>query len=83
MKKFYGHLFRQNVNKNIEVNKLIKVDGYKAFRGTMRINTVSQQSFDIYGDWLYKPEAGCWYNKMSSYPERICEIVKDETDFGD
>ena len=49
----------------------------------MRINIMSQQSYDIYGDWLYKPEAGCWYNEVSSYPERICEIVKDETDFGD
>ena len=67
---------------------MIKVDGYKAFRGTMRINVmfpsgVITQSFDIYGDWLYKPEAECWYNKSSSYPKEICEIVKDETDFGD
>lgn len=63
---------------------MIKVDGYKAFRGKMRINITSpscdvKQYLDIYGDWLYKPEAGCWYNKVSSYPENICEIIDDET----
>lgn len=70
---------------------MISVDGYKAFRGTMKIKATipngaggfDKKSFGIYGDWLYKPETKCWYNKTSSYPETICEIAKDETDFGD
>ena len=77
---------------------MIKVDGYKAFRGTMKISAIhidtktmtrTTAPFEVYGDWLYKPEAECWYarevNKTyaGSYPAEICEIIKDETDFGD
>ena len=34
---------------------MIKVEGYKSFRGIMRIvpNTVLMQPFEIAGDWLY------------------------------
>lgn len=76
---------------------MIKVDGYKAFRGTMKINakTPSPQGgyelnpFNLYGDWLFKPEAECWYGKVEgrvgvgSYPMEICEVLNDETNFGD
>jgi hypothetical protein len=33
-------------------------------------------SFELEGDWLYKPEHGCWYRKGSSFSEEICEIVR-------
>ena len=61
---------------------MIKVEGYKAFKGTMKITpkTVLMQPFEIKGDWLYKPEYDCWYNGGSSYPARICEVVEDFTE---
>ena len=77
---------------------MINVDGYKAFRGTMKINAISidfstktktSAPFEVYGDWLFKPEAECWYvrkeNKSyaTSYPVEICEVINDETNFGD
>ena len=38
-------------------DKIISVEGYKAFRGTMKIRpkTASVPSFELSGDWLYKP----------------------------
>lgn len=58
---------------------MIKVQGYKAFHGTMKITPVvaSISPFLIECDWLYKPEAGCWYGKGSSYPEEICEVIEE------
>lgn len=60
---------------------MIKVEGYKAFRGTMRITpaNINLQSITIHGDWLYKPEYDCWYCKGSSYPASICHVEIDET----
>jgi hypothetical protein len=57
---------------------MINVEGYKAFKGIMRIvpKTVLMQPFEIEGDWLYKPEYDCWYCCGSSYPASICEIVE-------
>lgn len=60
---------------------MIQVEGYMAFRGMMRV-TPKNQKFtprDIYGDWLYKPEYGCWYGSGKSFMAEICEIVTDET----
>lgn len=69
---------------------MISVDGYKAFRGTMKINALTavadgfvKNSFTKHGDWLYKPECKCWYSGMYSYPECICEILEDETKTGE
>ena len=61
---------------------MIKVEGYKAFRGVMRIvpKTILMQPFEIKGDWLYKPEYDCWYNGGSSYPASICEVVENLTE---
>lgn len=61
---------------------MIKVEGYKAFRGTMRIVPISAKfkPFELRADWLYKPDTGCWYGKGSSFMEDICEIVEDETE---
>ena len=59
-------------------DKVISVEGYKAFRGTMKIQpkTAAVPAFELSGDWLYKPETGCWYGKGSSFPEDICTIVE-------
>ena len=69
---------------------MIEVEGYKAFHGTMKINaihidfkTMTKEAapFEVSGDFLYKPDTDCWYNKATSYPASICEVVKDETIF--
>ena len=59
-------------------DKVISVEGYKAFRGTMKIRpkTASVPSFELSGDWLYKPETDCWYGKGSSFAADICTIVE-------
>lgn len=58
---------------------MIKVEGYKAFKGTMRITPKSNvvEPFELTGSWLFKPDMKCWYGKGSSFPEEICEIVED------
>lgn len=60
---------------------MIKVEGYKAFRGTMQITPVNKlfPLMDVHGDWLYNPDTGCWYGRGSSYSADICEVVEDET----
>jgi hypothetical protein len=60
---------------------MIRVEGYLAFRGVMRIvpNTDKVAPFELEGDWLYKPETGCWYGCGRSFSASICEIV-DETE---
>lgn len=61
---------------------MIKVEGYKAFKGTMKItpNTVLVAPFEVKGDFLYKPEYDCWYDGSSSYPASICEVIEDLTE---
>ena len=58
---------------------MIKVEGYKAFNGIMRIVPKNTQMlpFELLGDWLYKPDTKCWYGKGQSFPEEICEIIKE------
>ena len=58
---------------------MIKVDGYKAFRGVMKITPKCEgvPPFELEGDWLFKPEFKCWYGKGQSFPEEICEIIKE------
>lgn len=60
------------------MGKIICVEGYKAFTGVMKITpkTAKVPPFELEGDWLYKPEHGCWYGKGSSFSEEICEIVR-------
>ncbi len=60
---------------------MIKVEGYKAFRGIMKIvpKRLGFEPFEIEGDWLYKPETDCWYDGSSSYPASICEVADDYT----
>ncbi|MBQ6945389.1 MAG: hypothetical protein IJN43_13840 [Ruminococcus sp.] len=58
---------------------MIKVEGYKAFEGVLRITPkcVNVEPFELEGQFLYKPDTGCWYGKGSSFPEEICEVVED------
>ena len=60
---------------------MIKVEGYKAFRGIMRIvpKRLGFEPYEIESDWLYKPETDCWYDGISSYPASICEVLEDYT----
>lgn len=57
-------------------NNMICVEGYRAFRGTMRITPKSPdlEPYVMSGDWLYKPDTGCWYGKGQSFPAAICEL---------
>ena len=52
---------------------MIQVEGYKAFRGKMRITPVNPQfpQQEIYGEWLYKPEHNCWYGHGQSFMAEI------------
>jgi hypothetical protein len=57
---------------------MIRVEGYCAFHGTMRITPkCSVPPFTVTADWLYKPDTGCWYGKGGSYPEWICEVERE------
>lgn len=49
-------------------------EGYKMFKGLMKVG-----SNVIEGTWLFKPEYKCWYCNGCSYPENVCEIIKDMT----
>lgn len=57
---------------------MIKVEGYKAFHGVMRITPKCDgvKPFELSGDWLYKPD-GYWYGCGRSFAESICEVVKE------
>lgn len=61
---------------------MIEVEGYKMFRGVMRIVPRSGvvEPFEIESDWLYRPDCDCWYDGRNSYVARICEVVKDKGD---
>lgn len=66
---------------------MLKCEGYKMFKGIMRITPInapnSPRHFDPWeeeGVWLYKPEYDCWYGNGSSYVAKICTVVKDYTD---
>ena len=58
---------------------MIKVEGYKAFHGIMKIKPKCKgiEHFVIEADWLYKPDTKTWYGNGSSFVEEICEIVKE------
>lgn len=66
---------------------MIKVEGYKAFRGVMRIvpKVAGVEPYEIKGDWLYRPESDCWYVSgakcwwNNSFLAEICEVVEDYT----
>lgn len=57
--------------------KVISVEGYRAFRGTMlwTPGNPAYKPMAIQGDWLYKPDTDCWYCAGRSYPAATCEIL--------
>lgn len=60
---------------------MICVEGYKAFHGAMVITPKNKKIEPItaMGDWLYKPDTGCWYSGDGrSYPASICQPVELE-----
>lgn len=58
---------------------MLTCEGYKMFKGIMKIKPIAFDPFEVEGTWLFKPEYGCWYCKGRSYSESICEIVVDNT----
>lgn len=64
---------------------MIKVEGFKAFKGTMKITpkNPSITPFILTGDWLYKPDYNCWYGLGRSFMADICEVVEDFEEKGD
>jgi hypothetical protein len=58
---------------------MIEVEGYKAFRGTMRIAPGVCEPYELTCDWLYNPDWDCWYGGGRSFPDVICKVVQDET----
>ena len=57
---------------------MICVEGYKAFHGDMIVTPKNPEikPFTMTGDWLYKPETGCWYGGGRSFPAGICTPVE-------
>lgn len=65
---------------------MIKVEGYKAFHGDMRIepkNKLYRAFYICDKDWLYKPESDCWYGDGRSFPAEICEPIQDNNMYRD
>jgi hypothetical protein len=62
-----------------EVGKMIVVEGYKAFRGVLivwqRVNGMLCNHKRIHGEWLYKPETGCWYGGVSPTLGTFAKLV--------
>lgn len=59
---------------------MIKVEGYKAFHGNMKIVPKNAFYLPFYicdKDWLYKPDTDCWYGDGRSFPAEICEVQEE------
>ena len=59
---------------------MIKVEGYIAFHGDMKITPIVSDKEAFYisdKDWLYKPEYDCWYGDGRSFPAEICEPIEN------
>lgn len=61
---------------------MIKSNGYKAFRGTMKITPkcAGIDPYELTTDWIYVPKYDCWYGNGSSFPSEVCEVIYDETE---
>lgn len=61
------------------MGRMIEVEGFKAFRGSMRITFDRGNSADVIrGEWLYKPDTKCWYSGGISYPAKCCTVLEVE-----
>lgn len=57
------------------MGKMIEVEGFKAFRGVMRVCILVGDQ-EVYGDWLYRPDTDCWYCRGESYPSGVCDVLE-------
>ena len=60
--------------------EMICVEGYKAFRGTMKVTPGNPEypPYELTGEWLYKPDTDCWYCKGQSFPAFTCTPIESE-----
>lgn len=56
---------------------MIKVEGYKAFHGSMRIDWLNTFELIENKDWLYKPDTLCWYGAGRSFPADVCTPIEE------
>lgn len=61
---------------------MLESEGYKMFRGVGEIRhaVTGAKIKEVSGDWLYKPDWGCWYVNGHSYPAECVVVVEDETE---
>ena len=62
--------------------RMVEVEGYKAFHGDMRVEPRNKLYPSFYicdKDWLFKPDTGCWYGNVQSFPEEICTLIEKES----
>lgn len=62
---------------------MIRVEGYKAFHGDMKITPAEgaffkEPWFICDKDWLYRPDTDCWYGNGQSLPAEICEPIEKD-----
>lgn len=64
---------------------MIKVEGYKAFRGVMRITpkNMNFEPYELCGEFLYKPSEDCWYGCGRSFSSQVCMVVFDQDERGE
>ena len=61
------------------MGKMIEVEGFKAFRGKMKVHLpIFKEYTVIAGEWLYMPDQDCWYCRGRSYPGEFCEVLHVE-----
>lgn len=58
------------------MGRVIAVEGFKAFHGTMNVDIPHWSECVVCGDWLYRPDTDCWYCGGKSYPAEICRILE-------
>lgn len=60
---------------------MLETEGYKSFHGSALVTpckSAGVKPFRMTGDWLYKPEFGCWYVNGHSYGEKIVSDFREE-----
>jgi hypothetical protein len=60
---------------------MITVNGYRAFKGVMKIYNEFGDEVEIEGSWLYRPDTGNWFHQETGdrYRSDYCEVVEDYT----
>ena len=60
------------------MGRVITVQGYKAFRGTLKILHIGSEVEEVYGDWLYTPGTNQWHCGDKSYDADRCMVTAVE-----